>query len=137
MPRRFILLPLAEPVAVCRLGPTDAVPAWAVGEFVSVSRTADELSVVCADAAVPAGVPCERGWVGWRLAGTFDLNTEVGVLAAVLNPLAAAGVGIFAVSTFDTDYVFVRAEQADRAADALRAAGHRVEGLPGQNRKPE
>lgn len=99
------LLPLPGRYAVCRLPPDSPTPGWAAGAFVSVSRTPDELSVVCDAAAVPAGVTCEGDWAGWRLAGTFPLTGAVGVLAAVLNPLAAAGVGIFAVSTFDTDYL--------------------------------
>ena len=126
------LLPLPGRYAVGRL-PADApVPPWPAGAFVSITRTADELSVVCPEGAMPPGAVCEGGWHGWRLAGTFPLTGAVGVLAAVLVPLAGAGVGIFAVSTFDTDYVFVKADDAGRAADALRRAGHTVaDGPPG------
>ncbi len=126
MPHALTLLPLPGRYAVCRLDPADPVPGWAAGPFASVTRTPDELSVVCPQAAVPPGVRSEPGWHGWRLAGTFDLTTAVGVLAAVLDPLAAAGVGVFALSTFDTDFLFVKADHAGRAADALRAAGHTV-----------
>jgi orotate phosphoribosyltransferase len=125
--RQLTLIPLPEVFAVCRLGPDAGLPEWATrGGFWSVSRTPDELSVVCRDGDVPADVRCERGWRGWRLAGTFDLTAETGVLAGLLDPLAAAGVSIFAVSTFDTDYLFVKAENADRAADVLRRCGHAV-----------
>ncbi len=126
MAHRLTLVPLAGTFAVCRLDADSPAPAWAAGEFVSVTRTAEELSVVCADEGVPDGVRCERGWRAWRLAGTFDLNTAVGVLASVTGPLAEAGVGLFAVSTFDTDYLLVKAENAARAAEALRRAGHTV-----------
>ncbi|MBX9584295.1 MAG: ACT domain-containing protein [Gemmataceae bacterium] len=125
-PHALALVPLAGRYAVCRLAPGSPVPGWAAGEFVSVTRTPDELSVVCPAAAVPGGVACEPGWHGWRLAGTFDLTTAVGVLAAVLGPLADAGVGVFTLSTFDTDYLFVKAGSAARAAEALRRAGHTV-----------
>ena len=125
------LLPLPGRYAVGRLPPDAPAPAWAAGPFVSLTRTPDELSVVCDADAVPAGVACEADWHGWRLAGTFPLTGAVGVLAAVLNPLAAAGVGIFAVSTFDTDYLFVKADDAARAVVALRAAGHAVIGPAG------
>jgi uncharacterized protein len=81
---------------------------------------------VCAEVEVPEGVQCERGWRAWRLAGTFDLNSEIGVLASVTRPLAEAGIGLFAVSTFDTDYLLVKAENVARAAELLRRAGHTV-----------
>jgi orotate phosphoribosyltransferase len=125
--RRLTLIPLQDVYAVCRLEPAAGIPEWATwGGFWSVSRSPDELSVVCRDGDVPPGVRCERGWRGWRLAGTFGLSAETGVLAALLDPLAAAGVSIFAVSTFDTDYLFVKAENAERAADVLRRCGHAV-----------
>jgi orotate phosphoribosyltransferase len=125
--RRLTLVPLPGAYAICRLGPDAPPPTWATRSgFWSVTRTADELSVVCPDADVPPGVRCERGWRGWRLAGTFDLGGETGVLAALLDPLAAAGVGVFAVSTFDTDYLWVAGANFDRAADVLRRNGHTV-----------
>jgi len=127
MPHRLTLDPLDGTFAICRLESGSPVPAWAAGAFVSVTRTAEELSVVCAEAGVPEGVRCERGWRAWRIAGTFDLNTATGVLASVTGPLAEAGIGLFAVSTFDTDYLLVKAENAARAAEALRPHGHTVE----------
>src|SRR5262249_23273454 len=97
----FTLSPLPGRFAVCRL-PADApVPdgVWG-GPFTSVTRTADELSVVCPEAAVPGGVRCETGWRCYRVHGPLPL-TQVGVLASLLSPLAAAGVSVFAISTFD------------------------------------
>jgi hypothetical protein len=126
MSHRLTLVPLAGTFAICRLDPSSPAPAWATGEFVSVTRTAEELSVVCADDGVPSDVRCERGWRAWRLAGTFDLNTAVGVLAAVTGPLAEAGIGLFAISTYDTDYLLVKADNATRGAEALRRHGHTV-----------
>ena|SRR5687767_11334758 len=114
--------------AVCRLPPTSPVPDWALaGAFASVTRTADELSVVCAEDAVPAEVKAARGWRGLRFEGPFAFE-ETGVLASVTAPLAAAGVSLFALSTYDTDYVLVRDGDLARAVAALREAGHRVEG---------
>lgn len=112
--------------AVCRLRPDADVPPWATGAVVSVTRTADELSVLCAEADVPAAVRCERGWRGLRVVGQLDFAL-VGVLAALVVPLAEAGVSVFALSTFDTDYLFVRAADLGRARAALTAAGHRIE----------
>jgi hypothetical protein len=88
-------------------------------------RTRAELSVVCAAARVPDGVRAERGWRALAVCGRLDLGLT-GVLAGLLAPLAAAGVPIFAVSTYDTDYVLVREERLAEAVAALRAAGHTV-----------
>ena len=117
---------LSGEYAVCRLDPHAAPPAWAFGgELWSVTRTPDELSVVCAAGQVPAGVQAAKGWTALKLHGPFDFGLT-GILASVLNPLRDAGVGIFALSTFDTDYVLVAREQVDEAVAALRDAGHAV-----------
>ncbi|HMP57742.1 MAG TPA: ACT domain-containing protein, partial [Gemmatales bacterium] len=103
------------------------VPAWATaGDLFSVTRTADELSVVCRQEAVPEGVVCERGWRCLRVAGSMPF-TLVGVLASLTTPVARAGVGVFAFSTFDTDYLLVKEADFTKAVVALRAAGHVVE----------
>lgn len=113
--------------ALCRFEAQAAVPAWARGAaFSSVTRTADELSIVCEEAGVPGDVRHERGWRCLKLVGPFDLGL-VGVLVSVLQPLAGAAVSIYALSTFDTDYVLVRGGQLSEAIAALREAGHGVE----------
>ena len=73
----------------------------------SVTRTPHELSIVCPSATVPQGVPCEAGWRAFTVEGKLEFSA-VGVLAAILNPLAEAGISILSISTFDTDYVLVR-----------------------------
>ena len=113
--------------AVARLEPDSVVPPWAAGDFVSVSKTPEELTVVCEEDRVPGKVRCERGWRAFRVRGTLDFG-ETGVLAALAAPLADAGVPVFAVSTYDTDYVLVRESDLEGAANALRAAGHHVAG---------
>lgn len=92
----------------------------------SVTRTANELSIVCEEAGVPGDVKHERGWRCLKLVGPLDLGL-VGVLLSVLQPLAGAGVAIFALSTFDTDYVLVLGSQLEKAVAALRDAGHHVD----------
>lgn len=110
--------------SVCRLAPDAAVPAIAPeGAFFSVTRTMDELSIVCPEASIPVGERCESGWRILRLEGPFAFD-QVGVLLAVLAPLAAAGVSIFALSTFDTDTILVKEAVLARARDALEGAGH-------------
>lgn len=121
--RRFSML--SGSYAVARMEPTDPVPAWALGAggFVSITRTAAELSIVCQESEVPAGCRAERGWVVLQLEGPFAF-TETGVLASFAVPLAEAGVSIFTVSTFDTDYILVQDSARARALTALVAAGH-------------
>jgi len=110
--------------AVVRFPPDAEVPAFLLApRFHSVTRTAAELSVVCPDGAVPEGARAEPGWAVLALEGPFPFDL-VGVLAAFLVPLAEAGVGIFAMSTFDTDYVLVKRERLGAALEALSAAGH-------------
>jgi uncharacterized protein len=110
-------------LAVVRLDSGAPLPAWldwAALPLVSAMRTGDELTVVCPQVLVPQGVRCEYGWRAFRIVGTIDFALT-GVLASVLEPLAEAKVGIFALSTFDTDYILVRSEQLDLARAALAA----------------
>jgi uncharacterized protein len=126
--RSLTLHLLPGELAVCRLRPEAAVPEWALAAapFTSITRTASELSVVCPAERVPAEVRSEAGWRCLAVAGPLDFS-ETGVLAALAAPLAEAGISLFAVSTFDTDYLLVRAADLQRAVEALIERGHRVE----------
>jgi hypothetical protein len=121
--QQFTLEILSGRFAVCRLPADAAIPAWAGGAFFSLTRTPDELSLVCLKELVPEEIPCACGWRCLRVAGTLDLNL-VGVLTSLAAPLAQAGVSIFALSTFDTDYLLVSEADLGRAAQALREEGH-------------
>ena len=115
-------------LAVCRLDPAAPLAPWMwSGAIASVTRTDAELSVVCAEAAVPAGIRAEAGWRALRVRGplAFDLS---GVLASLTAPLAEAGLPIFSLSTFDTDVLLVREGDLNAAAEALGGAGHVVAG---------
>jgi hypothetical protein len=112
--------------AVCRLGPEAAVPVWArAGAFTSITRTTDELSVICAAGNVPEEVKSDRGWRCFKVEGPLDLSLT-GVLSSLLSPLAEAKVNILAVSTYETDYLLVKDEKLGRAIEVLRGAGHRL-----------
>lgn len=120
------LVVLDERLAVCRLEPDAGVPAWAtVGGFFSVTRTEDELSVVCPEEHVPEGTVCERVWRALKVEGPLDFSL-VGVMASLAAPVAEAGVSIFALSTYDTDYLLVKEENLDLAVATLRERGHEV-----------
>jgi hypothetical protein len=117
---------LEEHLAVCRLEPRAEIPAWATSApFFCVARTPDELSVVCPEELVPAGITCERPWRALKLRGPFSFELT-GVLASVAAPLAESGVGLLAIATYDTDYVLVKAERLGTAISALRESGHEV-----------
>ncbi|MFQ5577553.1 MAG: ACT domain-containing protein [Anaerolineae bacterium] len=111
--------------AVCRLEPDAPLPAWAAAIFFSITRTPDELSIVCPQAVVPNHVRAEAGWRLLKVEGPLDFALT-GVLASLANPLAAAHISLFAVSTFNTDYLLVKAESLAQAVRVLRQAGHRV-----------
>lgn len=118
------LIVLDGTFAICRLGADATIPAWATaGQFFSITRTADELSIVCRQDAVPEGIVCERGWRSCRVAGTMPFSV-VGVLASLTAPLAQAGISVFAVSTFDTDYLLVKEDDFEKAVVALERAKH-------------
>lgn len=118
---------LPERYCVCRLAADAEIPAWALGgPFSSITRTAVELSVVCPESQAPVGPRCEPGWRILRLEGPFAFD-QIGVLLGVLHPLAQAGVSVFAVSTFDTDYVLVKETHLARARAALTDSGHALE----------
>lgn len=119
------LIVLPGTFAICRLPPDTVWPTWASGALVSATRSADEMSVVCEETAVPEGVRHEGGWRCLRVAGTLDF-TLAGVLVALLLPLRDAGVSVFAVSTFDTDYLLVKDANLNRTVAALAEAGHTV-----------
>jgi uncharacterized protein len=114
-------------LTVCRLPADDAIPGWAAtaAAFVSITRTADELSIVCAEGLPPAGTRQEPGWRAFKVAGPLDFGLT-GILASLLTPLARAGISVFVVNTYDTDYVLVQAARVVEAAAAWRAAGHTV-----------
>jgi hypothetical protein len=116
--------------AVCRMPASSAVPAWAAKAFVSITRTIDELSIVCEERRIPADADgiefqLERGWVLLKLHGPFPLDA-IGVLASVAKPLAEAAISLFALSTFETDYILVKRTHAKQAIAALTLAGHKL-----------
>ena len=106
--------------------PDAAIPEWAyLGEFFSITKTADELSIVCLSGVIPESVEKDAGWQVLKIEGvlSFDL---VGILAQVSAVLAEAEVSIFAISTYNTDYILVNNRDFDSAVVVLRNDGHEV-----------
>ncbi len=117
---------LSKTFAICRLERGANWPEWATGAFVSVTRTEDELSVVCPQECVPPGVQSQAGWRCLRVAGPLDLS-EIGILASLVQPLAAARISVLVIGTYDTDYLLVRAAHVAEATRVLRESGHQVD----------
>lgn len=110
--------------AIVRLAPDAPVPDWATrGDFASITRTADELSIVCAAGNLPADLRSQYRWICLKLEGPFPFS-QTGVLLSFIAPLSTKDVPIFAISTYDTDYVLIQEEFARSAIKSLRAAGH-------------
>jgi hypothetical protein len=119
----LVLRILEGELSILQLKPAEGIPSWLqfpATPLVSLTQTADEVSIICPSRAVPAGVKTEAGWRAMRVEGKLEFSL-VGVLAAIVTPLAAAGISIFSISTFDTDYVLVRSEALERAKVALSA----------------
>lgn len=116
-----------ERLAIARLDRHDDIPSWARGDFVTISRTVDELSIVCAQAHVPRDVVHERDKIALGIAGVIPMTT-LGVLAGLCTTLAEARVPVFVISTHDTDWLLVSADRFEAARGALTGLGHTLEG---------
>jgi uncharacterized protein len=124
MKLKFRFLP--GKLGVCRLPGDAPIPTWSQpGPLTSITRTDQELSVVCPEESVPPQQAFEGGWICLKLEGPFSFS-EVGILAAFIDPLRDEGVPIFAISTYDADYVLIKEGFSRTALDALRKAGHEL-----------
>ncbi|WP_262296406.1 ACT domain-containing protein [Microvirga sesbaniae] len=116
---------LRDVYAVCRYPAGSPAKAPSPGSFSLLVQAAEETTLVCPIEEAPPGSEIDAGWRCFRIGQSFDFSVP-GILASVLAPLAQAGIGIFATSTFSTDYVLVKAGDARKAVAALEEAGHRV-----------
>jgi len=112
---------MKEMLGVARLGTAEKIPEWAQkGGFFSITKTQEELSIVCEDNLIPNEVKAERGWCCFKVQGPLDFGLT-GILSSLASPLAAAKVSIFAISTYDTDYLLVKKENFEKAKEVLGA----------------
>ena len=120
----FEVLPIT--LGVCKISPTQAIPQWAIqGEFFSVTKTTEELSIVCSEAVIPAGEIYEKGWRALKIVGILDFSL-IGILSVVSSVLASSGVSIFAISTYNTDYILVRDKDLAVAVQSLSGEGYDI-----------
>jgi uncharacterized protein len=123
---KLSLIILHDLFAVCKLRADESIPSWALcNSFCSLTRTPDELSIVCPQELVPEGVEAVRQWKCLRVEGKLDFGS-VGILSSLTSSLAGVGISMFAISTYDTDYLFVRESDLARGVAALLKAGHNV-----------
>lgn len=124
MPPRVKLRQLNGTYGIARLDAADRLPAWADGGgFVSISRSDDELSVVCPQDRIPSAVKQDGHWTCFKFEGPFAFG-ETGIVLSVIQPLSENGIGIFVVSTFDGDHLLVKAADVETSRELLIGAGH-------------
>ncbi|HTI15786.1 MAG TPA: ACT domain-containing protein [Dictyobacter sp.] len=118
---------LPEHYAICQLAADAPTPDWAQTQssFVSITRTTEELSIMCPQKVVPEDVTCERNWRGLKIEGPFELSS-LGILASVVTPLSGAGMSVFAVATYNTDHILIKEHELERAITILQQDGHTI-----------
>jgi hypothetical protein len=126
---------LPEIFSICRLDKDSPIPDWALaGSFFSITRTAEELSVVCSQDQVPEGVKRDVGWRCLKIEGLLDLSAT-GLLASLTRPLAREKISIFVVSTYDTDYLLVKQKDLEKAVMVLSQNSHKVQRNSSEQKK--
>lgn len=117
--KKFILSVLPEKLGICHFAEKSSIPEWAKDvDFCSITRTQTELSIVCSQEEIPGGVLMEQDWRAFKLEGDLGIES-VGVIAALAKPLADAGISIFNISTYETNYVLVEDKNLAKAIEVL------------------
>jgi hypothetical protein len=123
---KLALIILRETFAICRLDRDAPVPTWPFqSDLVSITRTKDELSIVCPQINVPKGTLCSQGWSCLKVKGPLDLSST-GIISSVAKTLEREGMSLFSISTYETDYVMVKEKDLEKAILALTEAGHQI-----------
>ena len=126
MAKSFVISVLKDDFKVCRLNAFDGVPDWALkSPLSSVTRTAEELSIVCPDQIAPKEVQSEQEWKCLKIHGPLGFE-EVGIISGLTKVLADANISVFVLSTFETDYILVKRMNIEQAAKVLADKGHDV-----------
>lgn len=117
---------LKDTFGVCRLNINESIPDWGTkGEFFSITKTLDELSIVCSEDNIPNDIKCEEGWKALKIEGPLDFSL-IGILSKISSLLAKEGISIFAISTYDTDYILVKENHIQNAVMVLLSNGYDV-----------
>ena len=125
--KKLSLSLLPHTYAVCQFHPDKHIPYWALmGDFVSLTRTNEELSIACQEDNVPDDIEAERGWRCLQVQGAFDFSAA-GVHASLSIPLAEADISVQAIATYATDYLLIKEKNVERALQVLEQAGHYID----------
>ena len=117
---------LEERFGVCRLDKTELIPKWAKNSsFYSITKTLDELSIVCSQDSIPSNIKCEKDWRTLKMEGPLDFSL-IGILSSISTILAQNGISIFAISTYDTDYILVKDKDIANAINALAKENYEI-----------
>lgn len=123
---KLTLTILPQQLGICRLAPGENIPTWIwESNFFSISKTVDELSIVCPVNLIPEDILCNKDWHALKVEGPLDFSL-IGILSDLSTLLANEGISIFAISTFDTDYILVKTEHLNKAVNSLIGHGHTV-----------
>jgi len=127
MPNKILTMKLLkDKFAICRLNNNESVPQWAKeSNFFSITKTPDELSIVCSQDSVPSEILCEKDWIALKVEGPLDFSL-IGILSSITTILADKKISVFAISTYDTDYILVKDKEVDKALDALSAERYEI-----------
>ena len=124
---RLTLIILRETFAICRLDKDAPIPDWAFqGGLFSMTRTKDELSIVCPEINVPKGIVCSQGWSCLGVKGPLDLSS-IGIISLIAKTLEKGRISLFSISTYDTDYILVKEKDLEKAILALTEAGQKIQ----------
>lgn len=126
-PKNLTIKVLPEKLAVARLDPAQrTMPYWAVGHSLTAGLfTSEETTIICSESEVPKEISHEPGWIALRVEGVLDFGL-IGVLSELSTVMANAGISIFALSTFSTDYILIKEHKRSKAIQALKDAGYTV-----------
>jgi hypothetical protein len=115
---------------ICVFANNIPIPEWAAtASLCSITRTGKELTVVCPQNIIPADIEHDREWRCFRIDGSFDLE-QIGVISSLAAPLAQAGISIYVVSSYDTDYILVKDEKVEQVIAVLSRDGHSIADKP-------
>ncbi len=126
MAKSFVISVLKDDYKVCRLNAFDGIPEWVLDTpLSSITRTAEELSIVCPNQVAPEQFKCEQEWKCLKIHGPLGFD-EVGIISNLTKVLADAKISVFVLSTFETDYILVKRMNLEKAAKVLADNGHEI-----------
>lgn len=124
--KKLTLKLLKDKYSVCRLNKNDEIPKWIFQEeFFSITKTDEELSVVCLQDKIKENIKCEKDWRILKIEGPLDFSL-IGILSKISTLMANNDISIFAISTYDTDYILIKEESINKAIEVLENNNYNI-----------